>query len=150
MKFRALFINFQIKKLLHIVKVFYLSAYSSFTFLSLCKSISIFPSNTDTASPTGANSLVSAFNLYNSGTASKSKVIESHRRFVEEIEARNEEKLSRTQQLNTIKIQALRELGYKIVKITPNRMKPQYDVYWFEDSLEFRHSIPIAVEMAKK
>ena len=54
----------------------------------------------------------SAFNLYNSGTASKSKVIESHRRFVEEIEARNEEKLSRTQQLNTIKIQALRELGY--------------------------------------
>lgn len=54
----------------------------------------------------------SAFNLYNSGTASKSKVIESHRRFVEEIEARNEEKLSRTQQLNTIRIQALRELGY--------------------------------------
>ena len=26
--------------------------------------------------------------------------------------ARNEEKLSRTQQLNTVKIQALRELGY--------------------------------------
>lgn len=45
---------------------------------------------------------------------------------------------------------ALRELGYKIIKITPNRMKPQYDVYWFEDSLEFRHSIPVAAEMAKR
>ena len=54
----------------------------------------------------------SAFTLYNSGGASKNKVIESHNRFVQEIEARNEEKLSRTQQLNTVKIQALRELGY--------------------------------------
>lgn len=54
----------------------------------------------------------SAFNLYNNGGASKNKVIESHNRFVQEIEARNEEKLSRTQQLNTVKIQALRELGY--------------------------------------
>jgi len=54
----------------------------------------------------------SAFSLYNNGGASKNKVIESHKRFEEEIEARNEEKLSRTQQLNTVKIQALRELGY--------------------------------------
>lgn len=54
----------------------------------------------------------SAFTLYNSGGASKSKVIVSRDRFVEEIEARNEEKLSRTQQLNTVRIQALRELGY--------------------------------------
>ena len=54
----------------------------------------------------------SAFTLYNSGGASKSKVIVSRDRFVQEIEARNEEKLSRTQQLNTVKIQALRELGY--------------------------------------
>lgn len=54
----------------------------------------------------------SAFTLYNSGGASKSKVIVSRDRFVQEIEARNEEKLSRTQQLNTIRIQALRELGY--------------------------------------
>lgn len=54
----------------------------------------------------------SAFSLYNSGTASKNKVIESHRRFVEEIETRKEEVLSRTQQLNTVRIQALRELGY--------------------------------------
>ncbi len=54
----------------------------------------------------------SAFTLYNNGGASKNKVIVSRDRFVAEIEARNEEKLSRTQQLNTIKIQALRELGY--------------------------------------
>ena len=56
-----------------------------------------------------------AFNLYYNGNPSKSRVIESHRRFVEEIENRNEEKLSRTQQLNTIKIQALRELGYTTI-----------------------------------
>ena len=37
---------------------------------------------------------------------------DSHKRFVQEIETKNEEKLSRTQQLNTIKLQALRELGY--------------------------------------
>jgi len=54
----------------------------------------------------------SAFSLYNNGGASKSKVIECRNRFVQEMEARNEEKLSRTQQLNTVKIQALRELGY--------------------------------------
>lgn len=54
----------------------------------------------------------SAFTLFNSGGASKSKVIVSRDRFIAEIEARNEEKLSRTEQLNTIKIQALRELGY--------------------------------------
>ena len=54
----------------------------------------------------------SAFTLYNSGGASKNRVIESRNRFVQEIESRNEEKLSRTQQLNTVKIQALRELGY--------------------------------------
>ncbi len=54
----------------------------------------------------------SAFSLYSSGGASKNKVIESHKRFVQEIEARTEERLSRTQQLNTVRIQALRELGY--------------------------------------
>ncbi len=54
----------------------------------------------------------SAFTLFSSGGASKSKVIVSRDRFIHEIEERNEEKLSRTQQLNTVKIQALRELGY--------------------------------------
>ena len=45
---------------------------------------------------------------------------------------------------------ALRELGFKIVKVTPNKRKPQYDVYWFEDTPEFRAAIPIATEKAKK
>ncbi len=56
--------------------------------------------------------LYSALTLYNNGGASRSKLAESHKRFVQEIEQKNEEKLSRTQQLNTIKIQALKELGY--------------------------------------
>ena len=56
--------------------------------------------------------LYSALTLYNNGGASKSRISESHKRFVKEIEQKNEEKLSRTQQLNTIKIQALKELGY--------------------------------------
>lgn len=56
--------------------------------------------------------IYSALTLYNSGGASKSRLVDSHKRFVEEIEQKNEEKLSRTEQLNTVKIQALRELGY--------------------------------------
>lgn len=54
----------------------------------------------------------SGLGLYSHGGASKNRVIEARTRFVQEIEQRNEEKLSRTQQLNTVKIQALRELGY--------------------------------------
>ena len=46
--------------------------------------------------------LYSALTLYNNGGASRSKLAESHKRFVQEIEQKNEEKLSRTQQLNTI------------------------------------------------
>ena len=56
--------------------------------------------------------LYSALTLYNNGGASRSKLAESHKRFVQEIEAKNEEKLGRTQQLNTIRIQALKELNY--------------------------------------
>lgn len=54
----------------------------------------------------------SAITLYTNGGASKSRVIESHARFVQEIERKKEEILSRTEQLNVITIQALRELGY--------------------------------------
>lgn len=54
----------------------------------------------------------SALTLYNSGGASRSRLADSHKRFVQEIELKNEEKLSRTQQLNTIKVQALKELNY--------------------------------------
>lgn len=54
----------------------------------------------------------SAFTLYGNGGASKSKIAESHKRFVRDIEHKKEDKLSRTQELNTAKVQALKELGY--------------------------------------
>lgn len=54
----------------------------------------------------------SAMTLYRNGGASKSKLAEQHKKFVAEIEHKNEEKLSRTEEINTAKIQALQELGY--------------------------------------
>ncbi len=56
--------------------------------------------------------LFTALTLYNNGGASRSRLTESHRRWEQEIEQKNEDKLSRTEQLNTLKIQALKELGY--------------------------------------
>ena len=56
--------------------------------------------------------MFSAMTLYNNGGASRSKIAESHRRFVNQIEHKIEEKMSRTLELNTIKVQALKELGY--------------------------------------
>ena len=53
-----------------------------------------------------------AITLFNNGGFSKAKVIETHRKFEAEVEQRNEEKLSRTQELYTVKSQALKELGY--------------------------------------
>lgn len=57
----------------------------------------------------------SAFSLYNSGEASKTKVIESRNRFIQDLEEKKEEILTRTQQLYTVRIQALRELGYDTI-----------------------------------
>ncbi len=54
----------------------------------------------------------SAMNLYNSGATSKTKIAETHKRFVNQIEQKMEEKMSRTLELNSAKIQALKELGY--------------------------------------
>ena len=56
--------------------------------------------------------MFSAMVLYRSGKSSKSKLAESHRRFVNQIEQKIEEKMSRTMELNNIKIQALKELGF--------------------------------------
>ena len=56
--------------------------------------------------------LYSAMVLYGNGGASKTKIGDTHKRFVQSIEQKKEEKLSRTQELNTVKIQALKELGY--------------------------------------
>ena len=56
--------------------------------------------------------MYSAFVLYNSGGASKTKLAECHKRFTNQIEHKREEKLSRTLELNNIKVLALKELGY--------------------------------------
>ena len=59
--------------------------------------------------------MFSAMILYRSGKSSKSRLAESNRRFVAQIEQKMEEKLSRTMELNNIKAQALRELGYTTI-----------------------------------
>ena len=56
--------------------------------------------------------MFSAMTLYNGGNVSKARIAETHKRFVKELEQKKEEFLSRTQELNTAKIQALKELGY--------------------------------------
>lgn len=56
--------------------------------------------------------MFSAMTLYTNGGVSQSKVAESHKRFVNQIEHKLEEKMSRTMELNSAKVQALKELGY--------------------------------------
>ncbi len=56
--------------------------------------------------------LYSAMVLYDNGAANPQRLVESHEKFVQEIQQKQEEKLSRTQELNSAKIQALKELGY--------------------------------------
>ena len=60
--------------------------------------------------------LYTALNLYYNGGASRSRLVDSHKRWIQDIMQKKEEQLSRTDQLITTKIQALRELGYS--KIT--------------------------------
>lgn len=56
--------------------------------------------------------MFSGMTLYTNGNASKSRIADTHKRFVQDINQKKEERLSRTQELNATKIQALRELGY--------------------------------------
>lgn len=56
--------------------------------------------------------MFSGMTLYNNGGASNAKIAESHRRFVNQIEHKIEEKMSRTLELNSAKVQAMKELGY--------------------------------------
>lgn len=65
--------------------------------------------------------LFTGLSFYNSGNGSKTKLAETHKRFVADIEHKKEEKLSRTQELNTFRILALRELGYS--EITADNAK---------------------------
>lgn len=55
-------------------------------------------------------------NYLNGGSLSTTKIAESHKRFVDKIDARREERIGRTMALNSLKVQALKELGY--TKIT--------------------------------
>ncbi len=59
--------------------------------------------------------MFSAMTLYSNGGASRTKLAESHKRWETVLASKKEEKLSRTQELNTAKIQALRELGYTTI-----------------------------------
>ena len=69
--------------------------------------------------------MYSGFTLYNNGGASSRKVQDQHEKFVKDIEHKHEEKLSRTQELNTIKMQALKELGY--TNITAENAKEVFE-----------------------
>ncbi len=59
--------------------------------------------------------LYSAMVLYTSGSASKNKVSEQHRKFEADIEQKKEDKLSRTEELTSLRKIALNELGYTTI-----------------------------------
>ena len=44
---------------------------------------------------------------------------------------------------------ALRDMGFKIIKVSANIKKPQFDVYWFEDTPALRNAIPAAKRVAR-
>lgn len=56
--------------------------------------------------------MFSAMTLFNGNNVSKNRIVETHKKFVSQIERRMEEKMSRTLELNHFKVQALKELGY--------------------------------------
>ena len=56
--------------------------------------------------------MYSAMSLFRNGGSSRTKLAESHKRWENELSKKKEEKLSRTQELNTAKVLALKELGY--------------------------------------
>lgn len=56
--------------------------------------------------------MFTAMTLYNNGGTSKTKLSEAHKRFVNKIEQKLDEKMSRTMELNRIRLQAMQELGY--------------------------------------
>lgn len=56
--------------------------------------------------------MFSAISLYSNGGASRTRLAESHKKWEAVLATKKEEKLSRTQELNTARLQALRDLGY--------------------------------------
>ena len=69
--------------------------------------------------------MYTAMTVYNNGGTSKTKVNENHRRWEKELSKKNEDELSRTQELNTAKILALKELGY--TEINEHNASEVYD-----------------------
>jgi len=67
----------------------------------------------------------SAMSLYNNGVASPAKVSESHKKWEALIESKKEDRLSRTEELNTFRVQALNELGYN--SITESNAKEVFE-----------------------
>lgn len=59
--------------------------------------------------------MFTAMTLYNNGGTSKARLAEAHKRFVNKIEHKIEEKMSRTMELNRMRLQAMQELGYTVV-----------------------------------
>lgn len=59
--------------------------------------------------------LYTAMTLYTNGSASRSKVSESHKKWEKSIDSKKEDALSRTQELNSFKNLALSELGYTAI-----------------------------------
>lgn len=62
--------------------------------------------------------MYSAMSLFRNGGSSRTKLAESHKRWENELSKKKEEKLSRTQELNTAKVLALKELGYTEINET--------------------------------
>ena len=62
--------------------------------------------------------LYSGMTFYNNGRASKTKLMDTHLRFEKDIEHKTEDRLSRTQELSTAKVQALTELGFNDINET--------------------------------
>lgn len=69
--------------------------------------------------------LYSAMTLYSNGQYSRNKVSESHKKYEMDIESKKEEKLSRTEELNTFRLMALQELGY--TSITQENSKEVFE-----------------------
>ena len=65
--------------------------------------------------------LFSAMNLYNTGSASRNKVAESHKKFEAEIMQKNEERMGRTQELEFVQNLALQELGYTSINTSNSK-----------------------------
>ena len=78
-------------------------------------------------------------------------MIEAHRRFETQIDHKIEEKMSRTMELNSIKKQALKELGFENLYVVPEQEKPdgEFPTVSYPNP-EDPKAFALALELAKK